>query len=106
MQVSLRGLGDVACTMDAAICPDGSIVGRVGPDCHFAPCPTSSLIPLPAGAYPPAVTPGATNYLKFAGMCFTTKPSELGWGAGGCMAVYAVVGIAALLIFGLFGGKR
>lgn len=31
----------VACTMDAKICPDGSAVGRSGPNCEFAPCPTS-----------------------------------------------------------------
>lgn len=30
----------VACTMDAKMCPDGSFVGRVAPDCNFAPCPT------------------------------------------------------------------
>ena len=30
-----------ACTMDAKICPDGSAVGRTGPNCEFAPCPTS-----------------------------------------------------------------
>jgi hypothetical protein len=29
----------VACTMDAKMCPDGSFVGRVGPDCEFAACP-------------------------------------------------------------------
>lgn len=29
----------VACTMDARECPDGSYVGRVGPNCEFAPCP-------------------------------------------------------------------
>jgi len=29
----------VACTMDAKICPDGTSVGRVAPDCEFAPCP-------------------------------------------------------------------
>lgn len=30
---------EVFCTMDAKICPDGSGVGRVGPNCEFAPCP-------------------------------------------------------------------
>lgn len=30
----------VACTMEALICPDGTAVGRSGPDCSFAPCPT------------------------------------------------------------------
>lgn len=29
----------VFCTMDAKICPDGSAVGRIAPDCEFAPCP-------------------------------------------------------------------
>lgn len=30
----------IACTMDARICPDGTAVGRVGPKCEFAECPT------------------------------------------------------------------
>ncbi len=30
----------VACTMDAMQCPDGSYVGRTGPDCTFS-CPTT-----------------------------------------------------------------
>jgi len=29
----------VFCTLDAKICPDGSSVGRVSPNCEFAPCP-------------------------------------------------------------------
>ncbi len=29
----------IACTSDAKICPDGSAVGRIGPDCEFAECP-------------------------------------------------------------------
>jgi|GEM_PF-1516104 len=29
----------VACTLEAKMCPDGSYVGRVAPDCKFAPCP-------------------------------------------------------------------
>ncbi len=31
----------VACTMEAKICPDGSSVGRTGPNCEFTPCPTN-----------------------------------------------------------------
>ncbi|OGZ46153.1 MAG: hypothetical protein A3C84_05040 [Candidatus Ryanbacteria bacterium RIFCSPHIGHO2_02_FULL_48_12] len=27
------------CTMEAKICPDGSAVGRSGPNCEFTPCP-------------------------------------------------------------------
>lgn len=29
----------VACTMDALMCPDGSGVGRTGPNCEFEACP-------------------------------------------------------------------
>lgn len=29
-----------ACTQEAKLCPDGSAVGRTGPNCEFAPCPT------------------------------------------------------------------
>ena len=34
-----------ACTMEAKICPDGSSVGRAGPKCEFAPCPSISPNP-------------------------------------------------------------
>ncbi|HEU5114542.1 MAG TPA: hypothetical protein VFT82_02125 [Candidatus Paceibacterota bacterium] len=32
----------IACTMDAKLCPDGSYVGRIGPNCDFAQCPGTS----------------------------------------------------------------
>lgn len=33
--------GDVFCTMDAKICPDGGAVGRIPPKCEFAICPAT-----------------------------------------------------------------
>ena len=41
---SLPGLkiAPKACTLEAKICPDGSAVGRTGPNCEFAECPTSA----------------------------------------------------------------
>jgi len=30
----------ILCTQEAKICPDGSSVGRTGPNCEFSPCPT------------------------------------------------------------------
>lgn len=30
-----------ACTQEAKLCPDGSSVGRSGPNCAFAPCPST-----------------------------------------------------------------
>lgn len=41
----------IGCTMDAKICPDGSAVGRVGPNCEFEKCP-----------------PGQTEGKKFSGI--------------------------------------
>lgn len=29
----------IACTMEAKLCPDGSYVGRSGPNCEFTKCP-------------------------------------------------------------------
>jgi len=40
----------VACTMDAKICPDGSAVGRTGPNCEFSPCPGEGAPPSGGGA--------------------------------------------------------
>ncbi len=37
----------VACTMEAKICPDGSSIGRSGPKCEFAPCPTAKPVTSP-----------------------------------------------------------
>lgn len=31
--------GQTACTQEAKLCPDGSYVGRTGPNCEFAACP-------------------------------------------------------------------
>jgi hypothetical protein len=42
-QPNSSGPGDgnhVACTMEAKLCPDGSAVGRSGPNCEFSPCPS------------------------------------------------------------------
>lgn len=32
-----------ACTKEARMCPDGSAVGRTGPNCEFAACPTPAV---------------------------------------------------------------
>lgn len=34
-----EGEEGVVCTMEAKICPDGSSVGRMPPNCEFSPCP-------------------------------------------------------------------
>lgn len=57
--------GAVACTADARMCPDGSAVGRIGPDCQFAACPTTPTQPvvdaqLQAGIQKPVTGLGVT----------------------------------------------
>ncbi len=34
---------NTACTMDALMCSDGTSVGRIPPDCAFAPCPEPTM---------------------------------------------------------------
>lgn len=41
---------EVACTMDAMMCPDGSYVGRTGPDCQFV-CPELPEVPADVQAH-------------------------------------------------------
>lgn len=45
-----------ACTQEAKLCPDGSAVGRTGPNCEFAPCPLTTVTPVPT------TKPGWTTY--------------------------------------------
>jgi hypothetical protein len=49
--------GTTFCTMDARMCPDGSYVGRTGPNCQFV-CPTGTSTKANAGVNYPA------DYLK------------------------------------------
>ena len=41
--------GGVACTAEAMQCPDGSYVGRTGPNCEFV-CPEATTTPPAGGA--------------------------------------------------------
>lgn len=41
----LKNPAEVFCTMEAKQCPDGSFVGRTGPDCEFAECQANKSQP-------------------------------------------------------------
>lgn len=47
----MKGGKATACTTEAKVCPDGTAVGRVGPNCEFAPCPTASATPDPTASW-------------------------------------------------------
>lgn len=57
-----RGLltKEKACTQEVMVCPDGTSVGRVGPNCEFAACPTPLLTPEPSPEASPSESPSAT----------------------------------------------
>jgi hypothetical protein len=46
----------IACTQEAKLCPDGSSVGRAGPRCEFAQCPS-----LVSPVIPPAPIPNTSG---------------------------------------------
>lgn len=50
-----------ACTLEAKICPDGSAVGRSGPNCEFAACPDVST-ELPADSTDPVDQGSITSF--------------------------------------------
>lgn len=55
--VQLPPPSPVACTQEAKVCPDGSAVGRTGPQCEFAACPgETNPKPAPAPLPVPPVT--------------------------------------------------
>ena len=51
----------VFCTQEAMVCPDGSYVGRQGPKCEFAPCPSEALC---EGGNCPEVVAKTTGTIK------------------------------------------
>jgi hypothetical protein len=43
---------EIGCTLEAKLCPDGSSVGRTGPNCEFAACP---IVPIEGTTTPPVI---------------------------------------------------
>ncbi|KKW10890.1 MAG: TspO and MBR like protein [Microgenomates group bacterium GW2011_GWC1_49_7] len=73
--------GGTICTQEAQHCPDGSYVGRVSPECKFAPCPVSPTDvrtppnqPIPKTGYRPFTM---LVYYKLAGKPWSRTPLKL-----------------------------
>lgn len=62
---------NTVCTLEAKICPDGSSVGRTGPNCEFAPCPI--MVPLESNQ---TATPSSQMQIPELGIELTL-PDEL-----------------------------
>ena len=65
----------VACTMEAKICPDGSAVGRVVPNCEFAPCPKETAANKNSTGQKHYCAPQQRN----AGVCIELYQPVCGW---------------------------
>ncbi|MDB5264929.1 MAG: hypothetical protein JWN64_500 [Parcubacteria group bacterium] len=71
-QGTATGTGDTACTLEAKICPDGTSVGRTGPNCAFAACVAPNVelasagiaFALPAGYVKGVQEPGADGFVE------------------------------------------
>lgn len=69
------------CTFEAKICPDGSSVGRSGPNCEFTPCPTVILKKM-CGGFAGTLCPEGyvcdkkENYPDAAGTCIKISPNS------------------------------
>ena len=88
--------GQTACTMEARLCPDGSSVGRTGPNCEFQACafppnveiPTASLsFAIPAGYSKGVQEPGADGMVESM-LDFYERPAQ-GNGPAHFITVYS-----------------
>lgn len=67
--------GQVACTQEAKLCPDGSAVGRTGPNCEFAACPTVNTTT--NGSIGVVSPPEPFKFASFTKFGITVKPLEV-----------------------------
>jgi len=70
------GSSGVACTMEAKLCPDGSYVGRTGPNCEFTPCPQAATT-TPTGAPIAGAGEHCGGFIRFAPVCATGYHCQL-----------------------------
>jgi len=86
----------VVCTADAKLCPDGTGVGRVPPDCEFEACPVSKVCELDSdcivfgedgdcncGCYNKDALPTSTG-----GECFCAAPISCECNSNTCEGVF------------------
>lgn len=68
----------VACPTDGKVCPDGSTVGRTGPNCEFAPCPPVTATSTPERATSTEELSETANWTEYETEFLTVKFPK-GW---------------------------
>lgn len=78
-----------ACTRDAKVCPDGTSVGRTGPNCEFAACPGGGADPCAGVELPACPTACPADAMDRCGQPCETEGERCGNNVGdgmGCEA--------------------
>jgi hypothetical protein len=80
-----------ACTEEAKMCPDGSAVGRVGPDCEFEPCPDEGkTIRFRDVMWESFLPPGEDPYTELTNEVLAVSPGDE-FGEGEYMSAFKVI---------------
>lgn len=77
-EIAVEDENQLACTLDAKLCPDGTYVGRTAPTCQFAPCVSDAPIgtPVTPKISPPVGSQAVTLqvYYKLSGQKWVKNP--------------------------------
>jgi hypothetical protein len=72
------------CTMEAQICPDGSSVGRSGPNCEFAACPVATVPTDFVWKFDEVSSNGSTEPRTHVVLTYKGKTFDIGNISGNC----------------------
>lgn len=85
-----------ACTLEAKICPDGSSVGRSGPNCEFAACPISESTP----------SADMTNWKLYSENGFSFRYPSSWFADGGTISNYDTTKVERERVFGMLDNDQ
>ncbi len=69
VRIAKAPVGERVCTQEARLCPDGSYVGRTGPNCEFAACPESTATSTTGGGSIPPYDSGVQGTVSLGPTC-------------------------------------
>jgi uncharacterized repeat protein (TIGR01451 family) len=98
---SSRPKAQTTCTQEAKICPDGSSVGRTGPNCEFAPCPNACTLSFTLTATSSAVVCTSKNAYKDVA---SNSPGSYSYAVTDLLAPSASVSAGQKIVYAIVPG--